>query len=56
MISASKATATSECPVCRYKIDDGGRPIEINKRVIIVCCEECEKKIRENPQKYITGK
>jgi hypothetical protein len=56
MTSTKKASAAALCPVCQYKIDDSGRPIEINKRVIIVCCEDCEKKVRENPQKYINGK
>jgi len=56
MQTTKSSSATQTCPVCQYKIEDGGRPIEVNKRVILVCCEECEKKVRENPQKYIQAK
>ena len=48
--------AAATCAVCQYKIDDTGRPVEIGRRVFIVCCDECEKKIREDPEKYIRAK
>jgi YHS domain-containing protein len=55
-MEAKTGTAKTQCPVCRYVIDDTSRPVEIGKRVFIVCCEDCERKIRANPEKYIRAK
>jgi ribosome-binding protein aMBF1 (putative translation factor) len=48
--------AESKCPVCRWEIKDDGKPIKVEGKVILVCCDECAKKVKANPAKYINGK
>lgn len=43
---------TKKCPVCEYEIKDGGVKVKIGNREIVVCCEDCAKKAKENPAKY----
>lgn len=52
----TKASATKTCPVCGYEIDTKTKPIQVGRHVILVCCEECEKKVRADPKKYINGR
>jgi len=56
MTSKSPVAAKQTCMVCRYEIKDSGTPVKIGPRIFIVCCDECEKKIRENPTKFIHDK
>ena len=41
-----------KCDVCRWEIKDTGKQIEYEGRIILVCCDECERKVRANPRKY----
>jgi ribosome-binding protein aMBF1 (putative translation factor) len=45
---------TQECPVCGWEIKDEGREVKVNDRVIvIVCCEDCEAKVKAEPARYL---
>lgn len=43
---------TIKCPVCDWEIQDGGIQIEAGGKKIMVCCEDCASKVREDPGKY----
>jgi hypothetical protein len=43
---------TIKCPVCDWEIQDGGIKIKAGSKEIIVCCEDCANKVKENPAKY----
>ncbi|MHC4090233.1 MAG: hypothetical protein ACYSVY_08140 [Planctomycetota bacterium] len=47
---------TKKCSVCRWEIKEEGRQVRFNGRIILVCCEDCERKVRANPAKYINAK
>lgn len=52
----TKKTKHRQCPVCNYTIDSKTAPIKVGRRVFLVCCEDCERKVRANPEKYIAGR
>jgi YHS domain-containing protein len=41
-----------KCPVCDWELKDGGIAVKVGGREIIVCCDECAEKAKENPSKY----
>jgi hypothetical protein len=43
---------TTKCPVCDWKIKDGGITVQVGRREIVVCCDDCAKKAKETPGKY----
>jgi len=47
---------TAKCPVCRWEIKENEKQVKVDGRVILVCCEDCAKKVKANPAKYINGK
>lgn len=42
-----------KCPVCDWDIDDNGRDVKVRDKTVTVCCEECEKKLLAEPEKYM---
>jgi ribosome-binding protein aMBF1 (putative translation factor) len=44
------------CPVCGWEISEDGHKVTIDKRIVLVCCDDCLKKVKENPGKYIKAK
>ncbi len=44
--------AAQKCPVCDWRIDDHGQAVEIDGKVVTVCCDECVAKLRAEPAKY----
>jgi hypothetical protein len=51
----SMASAT-KCPVCRWEIKDDGKQVKVNGRIVLVCCDDCAKKVKADPAKYIVAK
>jgi hypothetical protein len=51
-----KALAESQkiCPVGGEELGSMGVPVKVNVegRDVLVCCESCEKPLREDPEKY----
>jgi ribosome-binding protein aMBF1 (putative translation factor) len=45
-----------KCPVCGYVLDSKAQPVKVGHHVILVCCQDCERKVRANPTKYIRAK
>ena len=43
---------TPKCPVCDWEIKDGGIKVKVGAREIVVCCADCAKKVKANPEKY----
>lgn len=45
----------SKCPVCDYEIEN---PVSVKSGdgEVVVCCDECAEKVKENPKEYATGK
>jgi YHS domain-containing protein len=44
---------SKKCPVCDWEIKDDEVKVKVGSKEIIVCCEECAKKVKENPGKYV---
>ncbi len=44
--------ATTKCPVCGWKIENGGQPVEHDGSSLTVCCDECARKVLDEPTKY----
>jgi hypothetical protein len=42
----------NKCPVCDWEIKDGGIAVKLGQQEITVCCDDCAKKIKENPAQY----
>jgi ribosome-binding protein aMBF1 (putative translation factor) len=38
--------------VCDWDINDGGIKIGVGGKEITVCCDDCAKKVEEEPAKY----
>ncbi len=49
-------TKTAKCPVCQWEIKDNGQEIKAGGKIVIVCCDDCAKKVKSDPMKYIRGK
>lgn len=45
-----------KCPVCDWEIKDEAQQIKLEGNVILVCCDECAKKFKADPHKYIKDK
>jgi len=41
-----------KCPVCDWEIKDDEVKVKVGGKEITVCCEDCAKKVKENPGKY----
>jgi len=41
-----------KCPVCDWEIKDDAVKVRVGSKEIAVCCEDCAKKVEENPAKY----
>jgi ribosome-binding protein aMBF1 (putative translation factor) len=44
--------ATKKCPVCDWEIKDAGIAVKTGGKQITVCCDDCAKKVKENPANY----
>lgn len=42
-----EAQKTLKCPVCDWEIKDGGQKVTAGGREVVVCCDECAQKLRE---------
>ena len=47
---------TKKCPVCDWEIKDGGIKVKVAGKEITVCCDDCAKKAKEAPAKYVGPK
>ncbi len=45
-----------KCPVCDYAVDASAKTVTVAGRSVRVCCEDCEKKLRGDPKKYLAAK
>ncbi len=43
---------TKKCPVCDWDINDGGITVKAGGKEVIVCCDDCAKKVEESPATY----
>jgi hypothetical protein len=43
---------TKTCPVCEWEIKDAGITIKAGGGEITICCDDCARKVKENPEKY----
>lgn len=43
---------TQKCPVCDWDINDDGIKVKVKGQEITVCCDDCARKIEENPTQY----
>jgi len=52
-----QARRQGPCPVTRKPLGSMGPPVrvEINSRVVFLCCSGCEDKIRSDPARYLDG-
>jgi len=41
-----------KCPVCGSDLSGHKRDMRVKNRKVSVCCDECAKKVREEPSKY----
>jgi ribosome-binding protein aMBF1 (putative translation factor) len=44
---------TKKCPVCDWEIRDSGIKIKVGGREVVVCCDDCAEKAKENPAKHV---
>jgi transcription elongation factor Elf1 len=53
-ISFSKGSfmKTKKCPVCDWEIKDSGITVKAGGKEVVVCCDDCAKKVKENPAQY----
>lgn len=43
-----------KCPVCGWDMKAGeGEKVTVQERTVHVCCEDCARKLREEPNKYL---
>jgi YHS domain-containing protein len=50
--SKDNLMATKKCPVCDWEIKDAGIAVKAGGKEVIVCCDDCAKKMQENPANY----
>jgi hypothetical protein len=50
--SGRTAMASPKCPVCDWEIKDKGHEVKVGKKKVLVCCDDCAKKVQSNPDKY----
>jgi hypothetical protein len=41
-----------KCPVCDWEIQDGGIKVPAGGKEVVVCCEDCARKVQAEPSKY----
>jgi hypothetical protein len=41
-----------KCPVCDWEIKDGGIKVKVGRKEVTVCCNDCDRKVRDEPSKY----
>lgn len=46
----------AKCPVCDWDIKDGGKTVKAGGGTVVVCCDDCAKAVKENPDKYAKAK
>jgi ribosome-binding protein aMBF1 (putative translation factor) len=44
---------TKKCPVCDWETKDGGIKVMVEGKEIAVCCDDCGKKVKLTPTKYV---
>lgn len=49
----TKSNKYPVCPVCDWEIKDGGVKVALGGKEIVVCCDDCAAKTKENPEKYV---
>jgi hypothetical protein len=42
-----------KCPVCDWEIKDGGINLKVGGKEITVCCDDCAKKAKQDPARYV---
>jgi hypothetical protein len=42
----------TKCPVCDWEIKDGGIAVTAGGQEVTVCCDDCAKKVKEDPAAY----
>jgi ribosome-binding protein aMBF1 (putative translation factor) len=50
--SEDKLMATKKCPVCDWEIKEAGIAVKTGGKELTVCCDDCAKKVQENPANY----
>ena len=45
-----------KCPVCGMEITDGGVTANAGGRKVAACCDDCARKIEEDPAEYVGTK
>jgi hypothetical protein len=43
---------TRKCPVCDWDIKDAGIKVKAGAKELVVCCDDCAKKVQAEPAKY----
>jgi ribosome-binding protein aMBF1 (putative translation factor) len=43
---------TKKCPVCDWDIKDAGIKVKAGGKELVVCCDDCAKKVQAEPTKY----
>jgi hypothetical protein len=43
---------TKKCPVCDCDIKDDGIKVKVGGKEIVVCCDDCAKKVKAEPAKF----
>jgi hypothetical protein len=52
-----KRMKPGKCPVCDWKIKDGGKEVTLNSgAVVVVCCDGCAEKLKAEPDKFTSRK
>jgi hypothetical protein len=46
------SSKTTKCPVCDWEIKDGGIKVKFGSKEVVVCCDNCAKKMKASPQQY----
>jgi hypothetical protein len=46
---------TKKCPVCAWEIKEGGIRVKVGGKEITICCDDCAKKAKESPAKYVVA-
>lgn len=43
-----------KCPVCGWDLKAGeGEQVKIEAKTVQVCCDDCARKLKEEPNKYL---
>ncbi|MCZ6681634.1 MAG: hypothetical protein O7B26_00515 [Planctomycetota bacterium] len=44
--------ASEKCPVCNWKIENGGKDVMVAGKTLTVCCDDCAQKLKADPDRY----